>query len=297
VEESRIRILKLRHLLVSAVRRFFDERAYVEVDTPSLVFHPAVDAHVDALEAEGGRFLITSPEIHMKMLLVDGLQRIYQIGHAFRAGESGPWHNPEFTMLEWYRTGASYLDLMDEAEQLVLGLAAAAKTSLPSPFPRLPVCRAFVDRAGWDPARSWDEDRFFLDLVDKVEPSLRREPAVFLYDYPAPVAAMARIKDTDPLLCERFELYVRGVEIANGYSELADADEQKARFARENARRKAMGKRAYPVDESFIASLRRGLPPCSGIALGLDRLLACLLEIDGLKGMMAYPEESLKKTT
>jgi len=294
VEESRIRFLKLRHRVVSAVRHFFDEQGYVEVDTPSLVFHPAVDAHVDALEAEGGRFLVTSPEIQMKMLLVDGLQRIYQIGHAFRAGESGPWHNPEFTMLEWYRAGATYQDLMDETEQLALRLAAPAGASLPSPFKRLPVCRVFVEEAGWDPSKAWDENRFFLDLVEKVEPSLKREPAAFLYDYPAEVAAMARLKDADPRLCERFELYLRGVEIANGYAELADPVEQEARFARENARREAMGKRPYPMDGGFLNALRKGLPPCSGIALGVDRLLACLLGLDGLKGIMAYPEERLK---
>jgi lysyl-tRNA synthetase class 2 len=290
-------ILELRHRLVGAVRRFFDERGYVEVDTPSLVFHPAVDAHVDALEVEGGRFLVTSPEIQMKMLLVDGLRRIYQIGHAFRAGESGHWHNPEFVMLEWYRAGATYLDLMDEAEQLVLALAASASAPLPSPFKRLPVCGVFSAEAGWDPSESWDENRFFLDLVERVEPSLGREPAVFLYDYPAQAAAMARLKDADPRLCERFELYVRGIEIANGYSELTDPDEQEARFIRENAKREALGKRAYPADGGFIASLRKGLPPCSGIALGVDRLLACLLGIDGLKGIMAYPEERLKQTT
>lgn len=297
MDESRIRLLGLRHRLVSSLRRFFDARGYVEVDTPSLVFHPAVDAHIDLIEAEGGRFLVSSPEIQMKMLLVDGLQRIYQIGHAFRRGESGPWHNPEFTMLEWYRTGATYVDLMDETEQLVLALAASVGAPLPSPFVRLPVCRVFVDTAGWDPSTSWDEGRFFLDLVEKVEPSLKEKPGVFLFDYPAQAAAMAKLREDDPRLCERFELYLGGIEIANGYSELTDPDRQQARFDDENARRLAMGKRPYPADRGYIDALRRGLPPCSGIALGVDRLLACLLGLDGLKGMMAFPEESLRRST
>ncbi len=297
MDESRIRLLELRHGLVSGLRRFFDERGYVEVDTPSLVFHPAVDAHIDLIEAEGGRFLVSSPEIQMKMLLVDGLRRIYQIGHAFRSGESGPWHNPEFTMLEWYRTGATYVDLMDETEQLVLALAASAGVTLPSPFVRLPVCRVFVDEAGWDPSTSWDEDRFFLDLVEKVEPSLKEKPGAFLFDYPAQAAAMARLREDDPRLCERFELYLGGIEIANGYSELTDPVGQQARFDDENARRLAMGKRPYPADRGYIEALRRGLPPCSGIALGVDRLLACLLGLDGLKGMMAFTEERLRRST
>jgi lysyl-tRNA synthetase class 2 len=293
VREGRTALLERRHRLVASIRGFFDERGYVEVETPSLVRRPAVDAHLDPMEAGGCRYLITSPEIQMKRLVVEGMRRIYQIGHVYRAGESGAWHSPEFTMLEWYRRGAGYVDLMDETEALVRAVAAAAGRTLDAPFGRRPVGDVFLAEAGWDPSAAWDEDRFFLDLVEKVEPSLRDLPAVFLFDYPVEAAAMAAPKASDPKLCERFELYMSGIEIANGYTELGDAREQERRFNAANRAREALGKRALPVDETFLEALSRGLPPCAGIALGVDRLVAILLGADGIGEVMAFTGDRL----
>jgi lysyl-tRNA synthetase class 2 len=293
VQEGRTALLGRRHRLVASIRKFFDERGYVEVETPALVRRPAVDAHLDPMEAGGGRYLITSPEIQMKRLVVEGMRRIYQIGHVYRAGESGAWHNPEFTMLEWYRGGAGYVDLMDETEALVRHVSAAAGRTFDAPFGRRPVRDVFLAEAGWDPSAGWDEDRFFLDLVEKVEPSLKDLPAVFLFDYPVEAAAMAAPKASDPTLCERFELYMSGIEIANGYTELGDAREQERRFHAANRAREALGKRAVPVDETFLEALRRGLPPCAGIALGVDRLVATLSGADGIGEVMAFTDDRL----
>jgi lysyl-tRNA synthetase class 2 len=291
--QRRIENLRARHRILRAVRKFFDDRQYTEVDTPTLTRCPAIDAHIDAVEAGGDRFLITSPEIKMKILLVEGFTCIYQIGHAYRAGESGPWHNPEFTLLEWYRAPAGYLDLMDETTDLVVSLAPFTNLELKAPFGRIAVGDIFLKEAGWNPAAQWDEDRFFRDLVERIEPGLRGENAVFLYDYPAPVSGMAKNKEHDPRICERFELYLRGIEIANGYTELRDADLQRRRFMEENVRRRRMNKPAYPVDENFLEALRRGLPPCAGIALGVDRLVSCLLDEKGIGPVVAFKEDAI----
>ncbi len=224
------------------------------------------------------------------MLLVEGFDRIYQIGHAYREGELGIWHNPEFTLLEWYRVGADYLDLMDETSELIAGIVSLGKSAFKLPPRRIALSEIFLERAGWDPAAQWDEERFFRDLVEKIEPSLESDSAVFLFDYPAPVAAMAKIKDDDQKRCERFELYLRGVEIANGYTELQDAAEQRQRFIAENEKRRKMNKPVYPIDEKFLGALRCGLPSCAGIALGVDRLVACLLDETGIAPVIAFKE-------
>lgn len=293
MKRSKTGLLKARHRITRAIRKFFDEKGYMEVDTPHLVYHPAIDAHIDAVEVSGNRFLITSPEIQMKMLLVEGCSRIYQLCHAYREGESGPWHNTEFTILEWYRTDATYIDLMDETEKLTLALSLMMGIQLESPFKRRPVCPLFLEKAGWDPSEEWNEDRFFRDIVEKIEPALKSEGNLFLYDFPAEVASMAKLKGPGSSLCERFELYLQGIEIANGYAELRDADQQRARLLNENRKRKALNKKAYPIAEEFIHALRRGLPSCSGIALGVDRLLAYLLGLEGIKEVMAFSDEQL----
>ncbi|MFH1434531.1 MAG: amino acid--tRNA ligase-related protein [Pseudomonadota bacterium] len=288
------RLLKLRSRIISAIREFFDSADYVEVDTPSLVYNPPVDAYIDLIEAAGHRYLVPSPEIQMKTLLSRGLERIYQIGHAFRDGEAGPWHNPEFTMLEWYRVGADYRDIMDETQELAARVASLTDTPVSVPFRRESITSVFTRAAGWDPCSCWNEDRFFSDLVGRIEPAIKSEEAVFLYDYPTPVAAMAEVKTGNGTICERFELYLGGIEIANGYTELKDPAEQKMRFFTENERRVGMGKPAYPADESYISTLQGGLPPCAGAALGIDRIAAFFLQTDGIRDVMTFPDSSLR---
>jgi lysyl-tRNA synthetase class 2 len=276
--------LRCRDRLVRRMRRFFRKRDYIEVETPLRVACPGIDPYIDALPAGEGRFLATSPELEMKKLLQSGLERIFQLTRAFRADESGDLHHPEFSILEWYSAGETYHDLMDRTEALVRECAAALEESgvpavhpgWPNPFLRITVDESFASHAGWEPSSSFDADRFFRDLVDRVEPGLAAEGAVFLYDYPEPVGSLARRRPDDPLLCERFELYLDGIEICNGFTELTDANEQRLRFARDNGERERLGKAPYPVDTRFLAALESGLPSCAGNALGVDRLFLAL---------------------
>jgi lysyl-tRNA synthetase class 2 len=284
---SRLRALRpameMRHALLGAVRAFFRERGFLEVETPILLATPALELHIDAVPAGPG-YLRTSPEFHMKRLLAAGADRLFQVGPCFRAGERGDRHHPEFSMLEWYRTGADYLDLMADAKALVQHLARTLRGATDLMYQGRPlavwpdwecltVSEAFLLHAGWDPVRQFDADRFDRDLVDRVEPALTRERPVFLYDYPAPAAALARHKPAQPEIAERWELYLAGLEIANAYSELTDPEEQLARFEGWAEQRRRLGREVYPIDQEFLAMLRAGLPPCGGAALGLDRLL------------------------
>jgi lysyl-tRNA synthetase class 2 len=276
--------LRLRDLVVRRLRGWFQARGYVEVDTPQRVACPGIDVHIEALPAGEGLFLATSPELEMKQLLASGLRRIVQVARAFRAGERGERHHPEFTLLEWYAAGEDYRDLMATTEELVAEAAAAlesggAATRLgawPTPFTRLGVDAAFARWAGWRPSRSYDEERFFRDFVTKVEPRLGELGAVFLADWPTPAGALARRASGDPAVCERMELFLDGLEICNGFSELVDAREQRERFERDNAARALRGKTPYPPDQRFLDALASGVPPCAGNALGVDRLLMAL---------------------
>lgn len=292
---DRIRLLEARARLLRELRAFFDGRGYTEVETPSLVRSPSPDTHIDVIEAGGGRFLVTSPELQMKALLGEGLARIYQVARAFRDGERGEWHNPEFAMLEWYRAGADYRGLMEETEALVRRAAGALGRALaPAPFERRALSDAFAGTAGWDPCAAWDEERYARDFVEKVEPSLGAGEALFLVDFPAPLASQALLCPADPSRCERFELYLGGIEVANGYTELVDAREMRARLARENGRRARLGKRTWEPDPVFIAALERGVPPCAGIALGVDRLAAFLLGTRGIRPLLSFPDDMLR---
>jgi lysyl-tRNA synthetase class 2 len=222
--------LRLRDLVLRRLREHFHARGYLEVETPQRVACPGIDVHVDALPAGPGRFLATSPELEMKKLLAAGCTRIVQVARAFRAGERGDRHNAEFTLLEWYAAGEDYGDLMRTTEELVAAAAAALEgegvaTRLgawPRPFARLTVTEAFARWAGWSPAAAYDEERFFRDLVERVEPQLAELGAVFLLDWPAPAGALARRRADDPAVCERVELTLDGLEISNGFSELTD---------------------------------------------------------------------------
>jgi lysyl-tRNA synthetase class 2 len=276
--------LRLRSRTLLTLRQFFHSRGFIEVETPVRVPCPALETHIDA-EPSGDWFLRTSPELHMKRLLAAGYERIFQIGPCFRRGERGERHHPEFTMLEWYRAGTDYLGILDDTKAL---LAAAG---LPErPWEIIPVSDAFRRWAGWDPAATYDAARFELDLVDKVEPALARDRAVVLIDYPAEAAALSRRKPDAPHLAERWELYLNGIEIANAYSELTDPLEQRRRFEQAARERAALGKPVYAVDEAFLAALETGMPPCGGIALGIDRLAMVLAGSTSLDAVIPFRE-------
>jgi len=275
------------------IREFFQSREFMEVETPVRLVTPALETHIDA-EPSGDHFLRTSPEFHMKRLLAAGYENIYQIGPCFRRGERGDRHHPEYSMLEWYRTNADYNDILNDTKRLVTHLAECTSylgdITLADEWLIIPVAEAFTKWAGWNPVSDYNAARFDLDLVEKVEPALPRDRAVVLIDYPIEAGAFARRKPGSPQLAERWELYLNGLEIANAYSELIDADEQLARFEASAAERRAMNKPVYPLDDEFISAIKSGLPPCSGIALGVDRLLMVLVGAASLDEVIAFRE-------
>ncbi len=278
-----IAALEIRARVLRQVRAFFDTRGFVEVETPVRIAAPAPEPHIDcpaaiarpdAAALARPTFLRASPELQMKKLLAAGMDRIYQIGPCFREGERGRRHSPEFTMLEWYRTSADYLDILADMEAL---LSELFNFNDHKGFKglRLTVREAYLRWAGWDPLEAWDQDRFDFDMATKIEPNLPKGP-LFLMDYPAPAASLARLKADDPRVAERWELYVDGLELANAFTELTDPVEQRRRFESARAERRALGEADYPLDEEFLDALGR-MPPSGGVALGVDRLvmLAC----------------------
>jgi lysyl-tRNA synthetase class 2 len=235
----------------------------------------------------------------MKRLLAAGYENIFQFGPCGRDGEHGRWHHPEFTMLEWYRADAGYLEILADTKALLAFLARELRGTTDFTWQGKPVSfaqelwekqtvsQAFIQHAGWDPALKFDPDRFDLDLVTRVEPALPTDHPVVLIDYPAPLAALARRKPDDSLRAERWELYLAGIELANAYSELTDPAEQRARFEQANAAREKRGAKPYPLDEAFLAALAQ-MPPSGGIALGVDRLLMILADADSLDGVLPF---------
>lgn len=290
--------LEMRACLLEAVRAHFRRDGYLDVSTPALVPTPALELHIDAMRAGNG-YLRTSPELHMKRLLCAGYGKIFQIGPCFRAGESGALHNPEFTMLEWYQAGAGYMDALAETQDLLCAVAReclgharierrGAVIELEREWAVLSVSDLFLQFAGWDPAAAYDERRFEDDLVNRVEPNLPAGRPAVLKDYPAAAAALARLKPGDPLRAERWELYLGGVEIANAFSELADAVEQRKRFEDCALKRTALGKEAYKMDREFLAALEGGMPPSAGVALGIDRLVMLFAGAASLDNVMPF---------
>lgn len=309
-------VLALRAGLAAKLRGFFAERGLLEVETPALSAAAVTDVHLESLvvaRADGPRagFLHTSPEFCMKRLLAAGVGDCWQLARVFRGGESGRRHNTEFSLLEWYRLGYTIEDLMGEVAELVACLADGIRPV--GPPERMTYREAFQRHAGVDPfcrdpapladalqgagvappqALADDPDACLgLLLSTVVEPALGPDRPTFIHDFPASQAALARIRPGDPPVAERFELFLGGVELANGFRELADPVEQVARFRDDLARRRSQGLPEPPMDERFIAALEAGLPDCSGVALGFDRLLMVLAGAASIRDVLAFPAD------
>ncbi|MGO8998361.1 MAG: EF-P lysine aminoacylase EpmA [Polyangiaceae bacterium] len=302
-----MKLLRERANVLALIRAFFAQRDFLEVETPLLVPSPGLDLHLEAFEVgtrSAARYLITSPEYQMKRLLGDGHSRIFQIAKCFRKGEQGQHHNPEFTMLEWYRANAGVEDVMKDTEELVAMLSSGRvqlgerTIDTRTPVERWTVCEAFERFAdiGEDETLDLaanDEERYFQLMVESVEPGLAAlDHAVFLVDYPASQASLARKRPDDPRVAERFELYVGGIELCNGFGELIDPVEQRARLDRDRAERTARGLPLYPIDEKFLDALKN-VPPSGGNALGVDRLVALVCGGTEIRKVMAFTVEEL----
>ncbi len=294
--------LQKRARILQKIRQFFHEQGYLEVETPHRIPAPAPESHIDAVPS-GAWVLHPSPELCMKRMLAAGYEKIFQICRCWREGERGTQHVPEFTLLEWYRTGVDYLDLMDECERLIQFLAGeiglgegwvyhGINISLLSPWERMTVEEAFERYAKVSVKEALQQDRFDEVMVEEIEPHLGIEKPTFLYDYPAERRSLARLKKENPTVAERFELYLGGLEIANAFSELIDAEEQRNVFRTERSIRQSLGKKLYPMPEKFLNELE-AMPPSAGIALGVDRLMMVLLDAGTIDEVIAFTPEEL----
>ena len=288
-------VLKKRAKIVALIRAFFDSRGFVEVETPVRIAAPAPEPNIDCPEVSppracGGQvtYLRASPELQMKKLLAAGMDRIYQIGPCFRDGEKGSRHNPEFTMIEWYRKDATYLDILQDTKSLYAALLSQSHSFVSNGdrplesgelcrenanFKQITVREAYLGCAGWDPWVEWDQDRFDFDMATKIEPKLKSFGPVFLMDYPPQAASLAKIRED---VAERWEFYVNGMELANCFTELCDPHEQRQRFCAAREERRRLGEADYPIDEEFLAALGE-VRSAAGVALGVDRLVMALL--------------------
>ena len=304
------------------MRAWFEGEGFLEVETPARVPSPGQEPHLDAIAAQGW-WLATSPEYHMKRLVSAGHERIVQIGKAFRGGERGAHHQSEFTLVEWYRAGAPLDAIARDCEHILRVAAAAAGADATAlgvdrDFVRASVrdlvrAHAGVELAGDESAgalrekavaagafagtpppagTAWD-DVFFQVFLDRVEPHLGRPGhPTFVFDWPAPLGALARRKTDDPRVVERFELYAGGLELANAFGELTDPVEQRARFVEESQLRASRGKATYPIDEKLLAALAV-MPPTSGVALGFDRLVMFVLGATDIREVVAFADDEV----
>jgi len=326
IKENLIR----RFQIINAIRRFFAEGGFVEIETPALVPSPGLEPHLSALEVsctrpegtKSQKYLHTSPEYCMKKLLGEGWERIFQICRVFRDGEIGRTHQIEFTMLEWYRAHADYTKIMEDCEKLLAFVAREVfgveeciwrgmRVDLSPPFEKISVARAMRDYGGVDIDKNGDsasllreakrkgyrfaagedysfDDIFFKIFLEAVEPRLGDPKPTILYDYPAGMAALSRLKPGLPHLAERFELYIGGIELANAFSELNDPEEQRKRFEEEQQTRARLGRPVYPIDEELLQALVK-MPPSAGIALGVDRLIMLLCDAASIEEVIAFP--------
>jgi lysyl-tRNA synthetase class 2 len=306
--------LELRARLYVLIREFFAARGVLEVETPVLSagantepniasFATQFSGHVDSGSRE--RWLRTSSEFAQKRLLATGIGDNYELGRVFRDGEAGRRHNPEFTMLEWYRVGWDHRRLADETVELVQ--AALALSTKRVEVRKIAYRDLFHEAIGLDPFAAGKahlhsalddvrvdatglsrDDWLDLLLTHRIQPNFPGDRITVVFDYPASQCALAKIRDGDPPVAERFELYVGTQELANGYHELTDAAEQRARFVRDNARRRERGLPELPLDENFLAALESGVPDCAGVALGVERLLMAMMGSDDIRDVLAF---------
>ena len=307
-------VLRLRASLNRRLREFMAERGVLEVETPVLSCAGNTDPNIESFHVEFSgrtdgasrtRWLRTSPEFPLKRLLAAGVGDCYELGRVFRDGEAGGRHNPEFTMLEWYRVGFDHVQLAREAAELVescLSLVGRGANVVETTYGALYVAHLGVDphradaaelRAALgdvriDPEGLTRDDWLDLLMTHRIQPTFRDDTIHVVHDYPASQCALARVRDGDPPVAERFELYLGPLELANGYHELLDADEQGARFQRDGARRAERGGRAVPADAALLAALAAGMPSCAGVALGVDRLLMALLGTARIADVLAF---------
>ncbi len=322
--------LVARAAIMRAVRGYFEAQGFLEVETPARVLSPGQELHLEAIPAGGGRHLITSPEYHMKRLVAGGLGRIVQFCRCFRAEEVGPFHQPEFTMIEWYRAGGTMVELMRDCEAIVEVAAHAVGTwprasvpdnrrspygaevlALDGMFERTTVRELFRRHAGVDLRGDESEadmravatragckvgpaaawdDAFYQIFLDRIEARLGCLRPTFVLDWPVPLGALARRKPDDPLTVERFELYAGGVELANAFGELTDAVEQRSRFVEEAELRRQRGRGVYPIDEKLLTALGH-MPSTCGIALGFDRLVMLILGASRIRDVLAFADD------
>ncbi len=330
----KLQIAKQRSLLTKEIREFFFGQDFTEVETPIMVDIPGMEPHLTPFETnfksqssmpQTPLYLNTSPELQMKKLLGAGFDNIFQISKVFRNGETGgPLHNPEFTMLEWYRTNANYMDLIGDCEKLITHLTKIISGDsftaggefkpeiITPPWPRRSMNELFIEHCHIDldknrtpqqlkhaakkqnldtnACNTWD-DIFFKLFLNHIEPNLPDTP-IFIYDYPASQAALAKRSTKNPFFAERFELYINKIELANAFSELIDANEQRERLKQEQEERKKLKKTVFPIDEEFLAALESIQHPCAGIALGLDRLFMLLLNKKSVNDVLLFPWHS-----
>lgn len=311
------KLLQSREKIIDLIRLFFKKQGFMEVETPLLVAAPDTSPFNEVFQVSSvlGKpgFLTPSPEFFMKKMLSQGSGNIFQICKAFRdSSETDPLHNPEFTILEWYRINADYLELMNDCENLFkfINQKMNSPLSLGSTWQRITVSQAFQKYAQIDLDKFIDDKvskkiarqrGYHLDLsttweqiyhqlfLNEIEPRLPKNKLLILYDYPAALAACARLKKNNPNYSERFEIYYSGLELGNGYSELTDWQEQLKRLKQEILRRKKLGMRVFNYDKDFILALKKGIPETAGIAVGVDRLIMLFCQASTLEQVLPFP--------
>ncbi|GAA0812254.1 elongation factor P--(R)-beta-lysine ligase [Colwellia asteriadis] len=313
---------KKRSEILQQIRNFFSERNVTEVETPALSQGTVTDVYLDALSCEYNYdgdslpdqarclYLQTSPEFHMKRLLASGYGCIYQIAKAFRHEEMGRHHNPEFTMLEWYRVGFDHFKLMAEVEALLIDILGCAKPvyfSYQAIFEKVvaidplnttqQALLSLLEKKGklsdWliEDSQKDDDNDLLLQFIfsEIIEPTIGLTSPCFIYDFPRSQASLAKISTGDSRVAERFECYFKGVELANGFNELTDAKQQQSRFEHDNLKRSTLALDTKPIDKNFIAALEQGFPNCAGVALGVDRLVMLALGAEDIADVLSFP--------
>jgi len=304
--------LKIRARVLQSIRAFFAARDVLEVETPILSKSAITDPQLESFKTQFNQsdyYLHTSPEFYMKRLLASGSGDIFQISRVFRVDEQGTNHNPEFSMLEWYRLGLDHHALMDEMEELIKNIFSDKQKDII--FQRISYQQAFQNKLAIDPLEAdaqqlekcardnnisipqgmdMDDKDMWLDwlMVISIGPSFSKNGFTFLYDYPASQAALAKLSKHDSRIAHRFELFAGELELANGFYELTDAEEQSARFTNENKLREQGGQKAMPIDLHLLKALKAGMPECSGVAIGLDRLLMVLTQANHIRDVIAF---------